>query len=187
MNLNDAELREALNEYLKRLSVSPRVIIEELHIQFGQAIADVAAIYKEAHCYEIKGDNDNISRLKTQGLHYDKSFRKTTLITTRKHINNAIKTTPEHWGIIIFETDNNRYKHTFIRKATNSPYFNKECAVKILWRSEMIQLINKYNLNISIKINKRDLAQAIAASLPLSVIGKDVASFLCNRQLVRLY
>lgn len=181
MTLNDPELRTALIQYLLRLAVAPRKIIEELHVHFGQAIADVVAIYKEAHCYEIKGDNDSISRLKTQGAIYNTVFRKTTLVTTKKHITNALKTTPSHWGILIVEYRNGYPIIRSLRKALASPQFNKENAVHTLWRNEMIEIVTKHNIDVSKKIDKRGLAETIAISLPVSVISKDIAYLLLKR------
>ncbi|EFV2049902.1 MULTISPECIES: sce7726 family protein [unclassified Citrobacter] len=179
--LNDEELRMALRQYLARLATPPQKIVEELHVHHGQAIADVVAIYNEAHCYEIKGDNDNISRLKVQGKFYDKVFRKTTLVTTTKHRANALRTAPAHWGILIIEFSNDKPKIKSLRGASSSPCFDKEKAVQTLWRNEMLELISKYDLPVSTKLNKRDLATSIASSLSIPVISKDVAKLLTLR------
>lgn len=185
--LNDEELRVALHQYLARLATPPQKIVEELHVHHGQAIADVVAIYNEAHCYEIKGDNDNISRLKVQGKFYDKVFRKTTLVTTTKHRANALRTAPSHWGILIIEYSNLKPKIKSLRGATQSPSFDKEKAIQTLWRNEMLELISKYDLPVSTKLNKRDLATSIASSLSTPVISKDVAKLLTLRTLPICY
>lgn len=67
--LNDKELREALKDWLFRKSMKPKKIIEELSVNNGLAIADVVAIYKDLHCFEIKGDNDKIERALNKVCH----------------------------------------------------------------------------------------------------------------------
>jgi hypothetical protein len=101
MILNDPTIRTNLKEYLLNLLVKPRTIIDELHVHKGNAIADIVAVYKEPHCFEIKGETDNISRLKFQGKFYDLVFKKITLVTTQNHLQNAINTIPPHWGVLL--------------------------------------------------------------------------------------
>ena len=88
--LNDIDIRVALIEKLQSMPTKPKAVIEELRVHNGNAIADVVALYKEAHCFEIKGDGDKIERIVTQGRFYDFSFRKITLVTTTKHLAKAV-------------------------------------------------------------------------------------------------
>ena len=178
MILNDPEIRIALKEYLMRLPKKPNAILEELHVHKGNAIADVVAIYKEPHCYEIKGDNDNIKRIERQGYFYDLVFNKITLFTTKKHLNNAMKKTPKHWGISIVSYDCNKFKIQHYRKASNNPFDNKEKAMQTLWRHEMISIIEEHGLNIPTKLNKSELASQLAISLNKHEVNSTLAKLL---------
>ncbi|WP_155763523.1 sce7726 family protein [Pantoea agglomerans] len=96
--LNDRAIRETLVRSLINKKNRPQRIIHELSVSNGNAIADVVAIYRESHCFEIKGEGDKIERLKTQGKYYNAAFRKITLVTTEKHGRKALKHTPSFWG-----------------------------------------------------------------------------------------
>ena len=76
--LNDVSIRKSLILKLKNQAVRPKAIIEELRVHNGKAIADVVALYAEAHCFEIKGDGDKIERILKQGKYYNLSFRTLT-------------------------------------------------------------------------------------------------------------
>ena len=101
--LNDVSIRKSLILKLKNQAVRPKAIIEELRVHNGKAIADVVALYAEAHCFEIKGDGDKIERMLKQGKYYNLSFRKITVITTLKHLKKALSLAPTYWGIMIAE------------------------------------------------------------------------------------
>lgn len=182
MIFNDPEIREILKNYLTRLPIKPRLVIEELHIHRGNAIADVVALYKETHGYEIKGDNDNINRIKKQGHFYDLAFKKITLVTTTKHKRNALKNAPLHWGILIINFKKNKVIIKHERKASHNPHFSKSVAIQTLWRNEMLSMVKEHNLDISTKLNKIDLATKLASHLDKQTIHHDVANKLVSRK-----
>lgn len=181
MILNDPEIREILKQYLKRLPVKPTAILDELHIHRGNAIADVVAVYNAPHCYEIKGDNDVISRIEKQGKYYDLAFNKITLVTTSKHEKNALKTAPSHWGILIIENLENKIRIKHLKKAKRNPFFDKNIAIQTLWRNEMLSIIEENNLDISLKLNKIDLASNLAKQLNIQTIHNSLAKKLIER------
>lgn len=155
--LNDKELREALVPWLYRKSVKPKKIIEELSVNNGFAIADVVAIYKDMHCFEIKGDNDKIERILKQGVSYNLSFRKISLVTTLKHRDKALLLSPPHWGVIIASEMNGQVKFSYERKCKNNSSFNPTVALATLWKSEMLEILNKEKIYLPNKDKTRDL------------------------------
>ena len=181
MKLNDPEIRFALLNYLGNLRFKPSKILEELHIHRGNAIADVVALHQEPHCYEIKGDNDNILRLKKQGYFYDQAFRKITLVTTKKQLKRALVITPQYWGIVIADLNQNRVKLKPYRRAKISPYFNKEIAIQTLWRDEMLRMIINSNLNVDMKLNKAILAKDIALKSTIKNVQETISKSLSQR------
>lgn len=98
--LDDENIRKALIDRLLRLSKAPKAILEELRVHNGNAIADVVAVYSTAHCYEIKGENDSVQRILRQSRFYDLAFNRTTLVTTDKQLEKALRLAPPHWGIM---------------------------------------------------------------------------------------
>lgn len=179
--LNDPTIREKLKSYLESLPVKPRAIVDELHVHRGNAIADVVAVYKEAHCFEIKGETDNVNRLLTQGKFYDLVFKKISLVTTENHLKKSLDVTPEHWGILIAYKDNGAVKLRHHRKATSNPHFVKEVALLTLWKQEMLDVSNNNDIELPKRINKQELVTEIASNLTLKKVNTEIANSLFNR------
>lgn len=139
--LNDLEIREALIQKLTNQKPKPRAIVEELRVHNGNAIADVVALHSEAHCYEIKGCNDRIDRISTQGEYYNRAFRRITLVTTERNLKQAIRISPRFWGLMIARPCAGEVKFSHVRKAALNQNFSKEIAAMTLWKSEMLKLV----------------------------------------------
>lgn len=185
MKLNDREIRSALLAYLSGLVHKPSRVFEELHIHKGNAIADVVALHKEPHCYEIKGENDNISRLKKQGFYYDQAFRKITLVTTQNKLNKALEVCPSYWGIIVADTDGEAVKLKPYRRAKISPSYSKEVALQTLWKDEMLRMAEECHLDINKKLNKVSLAKDIALRTTISSVQQTISKTLKHRTVLK--
>ncbi len=149
----------------------------------GNAIADVVAVYKTMHCYEIKGETDSINRIVRQSHFYDQAFPKITLITTTNHLRRAENITPKHWGIMLANPSYNGsaiLKH--VRGATRNPFYLPEIALLSLWRSELMQFPVTTTASIE-RMNKQKIAKLIATSSPTSVINESVGLALSTRNL----
>lgn len=177
MNLNDIEIRQALKIKLESQSKKPRAVVEELRVHNGNAIADVVALYSEAHCYEIKGFNDKIERVITQGNYYNSSFRKITLVTTENHLEKALTIIPDCWGIMVAYIEGNvRLRH--VRGARNNTEFNKELAVLTLWKSEMLSILEESKH----QRKPRDfLAQLISSTQKKAELSGNICNLLVGR------
>jgi len=179
VRIDDKLIRANLIGRLNNQTRKPKAIIEELHVHNGNAIADVVALYKEAHCFEIKSDSDKIERAIKQGHYYNLSFRKITLVTTNRHIDKAMDILPEFWGIMVAERkDGKVLKH--IRKTKNNPNFNKSLALLTLWKSEMLNLIEQKNYRTQNKSRKL-LAELIALSKKKEELSYNISSTLIDR------
>ncbi len=181
MILNDADIRPSLIQFLSSKAIKPKRIIEELHVHRGNAIADVVTIHSEAHCYEIKGDQDKIDRLFRQAQFYNKAFNKITLVTTERKLKEALKKTQDFWGIIVAYPSETGIRFRHVRKAKNSPSFNKELALATLWKKELSDINSEYQLDIPEKLNKREIATEISEKLNKSQIKRSIAKSLALR------
>lgn len=181
--LGDKIIRAALKGKLSRGSPRPRAIVDELRIHNGNAIADVVAIYQEAHCYEIKGDADKIERIIVQGKYYDLAFRKITIVTTKKHIKKAITFVPKHWGILetSFSAQKNMITFKHVRAATTNPNFNKQIALLTLWRSEMLDVISDIKIQNIKKENRNQLTDIIASEVGRKELSEIISAKLLGR------
>lgn len=147
----------------------------------GNAIADVVAVYKTMHCYEIKGETDSINRIVRQSQFYDQAFPRITLVTTENHLRRAETIAPKHWGIVLANHSHNGsvvLRH--VRGATRNPSYLPEVALLSLWRSELIKFPRATNASIE-KMNKQKIAELIASSAPTSVINEGVGLALATR------
>ncbi|MDH0031520.1 MULTISPECIES: sce7726 family protein [unclassified Acinetobacter] len=180
--LNDAEIRTCLVNWLNQKKVSPQHILNELSISDGLARPDLIAIYSYSHCYEIKGDNDQIERIAKQYDHYQSSFKKNTLVTTAKNLEKALNILPSTWGIVIASIKNNTVKFKYVRKATYNPNYKKEIASKILWKNEMQALLKQKNISYYSKATRFDLIDLITESYTSLDLDKNICNILLNRE-----
>jgi hypothetical protein len=178
MLLNDKEIRSALIPKLRSHAVKPKAIIEELRVHNGNAIADVVALYNEAHCYEIKGSNDKIERVLRQGAFYNSSFRKITLVTTENHVSKALDIVPSYWGIIIASNHNDNVILTYLRGAQDNPDFSKELALLTLWKSEMLNLIEEQK-------HKRKTRESLAELISKTQKKTELSNSICDQLISR--
>lgn len=176
--LADKRIRSALKGYLAESS--PQAILEEVRVHNGNAIADVVAIDSAAHCYEIKGESDEIRRITRQGSYYDLTFIRTTLVTTQNHLRVALEMAPSHWGVLLASAHNGEVFFKRIRSAECSPNFNKQLALLTLWRSELLSLCNSPEIEVR-KLSREKLALKIADERPLSDITFHIGELLMKR------
>lgn len=179
--LGDKEIRECLKERLSRLFPAPRAIIEELRVHKGNAIADVVTLHRYAHCYEIKSDKDKIEKAQKQAQFFDLVFQKSTLVTTDRHLDRAIRLLPPHWGILLARETGERVSFTYHRPACKSPHFDKKLALMTLWRSELASLaepLAEVNIN---KHSRSSLSALLAEKLSASQLSREICSRLATR------
>lgn len=176
--LGDGEIRAAL---IKRLwaSTLPKKIIEELRVHNGNAIADVVTLHNDMHCYEIKGENDSISRVLQQAKFYNVAFRKITLVTTARHRASAERLAPSHWGIMLAYFKDDRITLKYIRPTSTNPYYDKKLALLTLWRSELAEVATPIT-NEKIK----NLSRASLSNLIGDSLGKDDVSRQISAQII---
>ncbi len=180
MSLNDIDIRKSLVEKLEGQASKPKAIIEELRVHNGNAIADVVAIYSNAHCYEIKGDGDKIERALEQGQYYNQAFWKITLVTTERHLKKALQILPSFWGIIVAEQVDETVRLSYVRKSEPNKYFNKKTALLTLWKSEMLNLVAPQQRKKHIW-TRDSLSTQISQAKKKLQVSKEISSLLTQR------
>lgn len=156
-------------------------MIEELRVYNGNAIADVVALFNEAHCFEIKGATDKVERITVQSTFYNAAFRRITLVITESSLSKALKIAPPFWGIMVAHMlDADQVSFQRIRSAKQNPEFTKELAALTLWKSEMLELLQGQQHHRQ----PRDiLAQLISASTRKAELSSHICEMLLNRHL----
>lgn len=180
--LNDGEIRPALLKHLRNLAYVPKAVLEEIRVHNGNAVADIVAVHRIAHCYEIKGETDVIARIDRQGGFYDQAFQRVTLVTTENHLACAKRLAPSYWGILLAEKSRKELPTLrYVRKATNSPKYDKQIALLTLWKSELLQMLSAEEPRLQ-KMSRSMLTQLIAETQPLRDISAMIGQHLVNRQ-----
>lgn len=179
--LTDKEIRQALIASLGRRGKAPRATLEEVHVCNGHAIADVVAVYKTMHCYEIKGETDSINRIVRQSQFYDQAFPLISLVTTANHLKRAKIIVPEHWGIMLASLSSDGavlFRH--VRGTSRNRSYRPEIALLSLWRSELIEfpIVDSAPLD---KMNREKIAALIASSAATGVINECIGRTLAER------
>lgn len=180
-NLDDKNIRASLIIRLSTFSKAPKAIIEELRVHNGNAIADVVTVHTYAHCYEIKGDNDNVYRILKQSQYYDLVFKKITLVTTSKQIEKALRLAPEYWGIMCAHESEGKVKISYVRPAKSNPNFNKRLALLTLWKPELIDVALTITKDKIAKFNRIQLSELIALNLDKHTLNKHIGDKLISR------
>lgn len=179
--LGDKEIRAWLKYKLSRANPKPAALIDELRVHKGNAIADVVSLHKYAHCYEIKSDKDNVEKVQKQANFYDLVFKKSTLVTTEKHLAKGLASLPIHWGILVAKISDGKIVFRYARKAKISPNFDKKLALMTLWRSELTSLAEPLT-DINLKKYSRDsLSELLARNLSESKLSEEICNSLINR------
>ena len=181
--LNDAHIRVGLKKFIANRGNKPRLLIEELRIHDGNAIADVVAVYDFMHGYEIKGCTDKVSRIKTQADFYNKSFPYLTLVTTSNHLAWALDNLDPFWGIIVASSGESGVKLNYHRGAKTNPYFDIELSLSMLWKEELLDI--GHHINAS-QIKKHDSRSTLASKI-FPVLNKKVTAAMISDTMVKRY
>jgi hypothetical protein len=148
----------------------------------GNAIADIVAIYLDSHCFEIKSDRDNITRVLRQAEYYDLTFSKITLVTTEKNKQKALEILPAYWGILVASSEEENIKLSYFRKAKMNPNWCSEKALLSLWKSELIDACSNLNLtDLKKSLSREKIASHLSKTQRKSSLRKELNDKLFNR------
>jgi hypothetical protein len=156
--MHDPIIREALHKKVlkKHHQDKNTIVVDEFGLDHGSIRADIAVLNGVLHGYEIKSCADSLNRLPSQEKLYSAVFDKVTLVVSEKHLSEAIKIIPEWWGIHLVYTGKNGgiYFRSFRRGVLNK-LVDPEYLARLLWRSEALDLLKKYEVKGSILRSSR--------------------------------
>jgi hypothetical protein len=146
---NDEHIRTAL--HLKKLvahrNAPNTIVVDELGLAHAKVRIDVAVINGCIHGYEIKSSVDKLSRLPGQLTHYTKCLGKLTLVCAPRHIEKVNEIAPAWCGIL--EADigaRGAIAFRSIRRARKNPDLDMVQLAHLLWRPEIISLLQDLNI-----------------------------------------
>lgn len=141
----DRHVREALHTYLRNTIVATHpttMLIDEYAFAAGkeEGRADVVAVNSHLYCYEIKSDQDSLSRLKRQIRIYGKAMDYLSVVTTEKHYAGAKRALPKSWGIYVFADG--------VVEPERFPTMNDKVEARVvaglLWKETALQLLRQH-------------------------------------------
>lgn len=157
-------------------------IIDEMGILNGSSKVDVAVINGKLHGYEIKSERDTLDRLPLQSKYYNTVFDKMTIVCSDKYLKKIEAIIPKWWGIL--EVRKNKKSFTLVKKrnALLNPNVDISSISKLLWRDEMIEILEQKNIKKIKSKTKLALVDIITNELPPQEIKDQVRYYLKNRK-----
>lgn len=144
--MNDLEIRQSFHR--KRLRRQhfhkDTLVIDELGLNHGKCRADIAVVNGHLIGYEIKSNNDSLRRLENQVESYNAVFDKISVIVGDRHFKSIQSHIPEWWGVIVsIRGPRGAVNFDLIRKAKINKSIDQISIAKLLWRNEVIEILQK--------------------------------------------
>lgn len=175
--MRDGDIRQVLDSTLRRECVAdPDVVIRhELGLFYHQRRIDIAVLNGEFSGYEIKSDQDTLSRLEGQAELYGRVLDRVTLVATDRHIDKAMKALPKWWGLIAAREDNNVVILQGVRNGDFNPTLDAASIVHLLWRNEMLRELRRRGLSRgTYGLEKHRLVKILLEAMSLDEIRESV-------------
>ena len=180
--LKDEQMRSILFEYYENKGKRLR-FFEEFWIGRKTRTDALLVTENEIIGFEFKSDKDTLARLERQIHDYERFCDRNYLVTGQKFKEKAPEEIPEHWGIYcVYLDDEEVLQLECIRKAQpNIKRMRLHNQLRILWRSELIPIIKKYNLGGVTKKNKLELVRTLEHNLTKDVLRTELLEYLIER------
>jgi AAA+ ATPase superfamily predicted ATPase len=187
--VNDKQIRLALHRtvFQRCLKQPGTVLLEELGIRHGAARADLVLINGALHGFEVKSDRDSLSRLENQVRLFNSVFDRMTLVVGYRHAGIAIKMISDWWGVkLAYAGPRGGVRLSDARAPRNNPEVDKHLVVKLLWKSEALEILTTLGLQAGIKSKSRKfIYQRLAEKMDLDFIREKTREALRARRVGR--
>jgi hypothetical protein len=172
--MNDAQIR--LNFHRKKLrrlhTAADTLVLDELGLKHGKCRADIAVINGHLIGFEIKSDEDSLSRLDRQVAIYNAVFDYATVIVAQRHLESVRALTPDWWGITVATKGQRGAIHfETVRRPKRNPSPDDFAVAQLLWRNEAEEELLKHGVSAQILRQKR------------SILYRELVEILAPRQL----
>lgn len=179
--LNDKDIRKVIYGSFSGSREETRLLEE---FPMGDSRADMLLVTRtKLTGLEIKSDRDSFVRLARQIRDYEKFFDTNYLVTGTYHVEEALRTVPEHWGIYeVYESAGGTYVMECVRGAGMALKDNVEEKLYLLWRNELMRIIREYRLASGNLQRKDKMISKIVRGLSVPVIQSEICSALLRRE-----
>jgi hypothetical protein len=183
--MRDGDIRRSLAHRLHAThSDDPDTLIRhELGICAGARRIDMAVINGEIAGYEIKSDEDTLTRLSGQVEAYGRVLDRAALVTTDRHLDKATARVPAWWGVFVARQESDTISIT----ATREPCLNHErdpfAVAQLLWRGEALAILRELGLATGLSRKARHYVWlALTEALPVNDLYSRVRETIKARQ-----
>ena len=181
---NDADFRPTVHE---RLTVDGRAGVNEVCVRGRRHRLDMAGMLEGTLCgFEIKADNDDLSRLRAQARAARPRFRRLVLVVGRRHFKKAVEQVPRWWGVWLASPDLDSPTGVMLtveREALDNPRFNRLAQANLLQKAELRPLLTGHAIDLRGTNDTRNaLAQAAADQLSVEVVEAEILNALQVRR-----
>lgn len=154
--MNDYLIRRCLKQKLTtHFNDDPSIIVSEFDLCQGIVRADIVVVNGHLHGYEIKSDEDTLTRLPMQIGIYSKVLDFVTIVTCKKHLTRIREAVPPWWGIMLADSDDDLLTITQLRKPKQNRNIDKYSLAQLLWREEALFILSEHGMEKGLKTKPR--------------------------------
>ena len=114
------------------------IIRHEVGIRAGTRRIDMALVNGELAGYEIKSDADTLARLSGQAKAYGNVLDRAILVTTERHLDDALTMLPDWWGITVAYSQRSNICLGIFRDPKLNDNHDSFSLAQLLWREEAL-------------------------------------------------
>ena len=181
----DCDIRLALEAKLVRDhgDEADTLIRHEVGICAGKRRIDVALVNGEFAGFEIKSDMDKLSRLAGQAEAYGNVLDRAILVTTERHLEGALVTVPNWWGILVAHPDKYEIRLDDFRNPGLNHMHDAYSLAQLLWREEALFELRSRGIGRGLSNKARHYVwEALANAISLNELRSLVRARLKARQ-----
>jgi hypothetical protein len=184
--MRDLEIRKQLRRRLEcEFGHDPdALILDELGVCCGEVRADMAVVNGELKGFEIKSDQDTLSRLPSQASVYSRVFDTISIVVAARHLAMATKCVPSWWGVLVAHiSENSEPSLTVHRAEKTNPSPDPLAVAQLIWRDEALDVLTRYKLQSGLGNKSRSvLWSVLVRNLPLAELQMVVRAKLKSRR-----
>lgn len=156
-------------------------VIEEFWTPASHQRADLAAVGRDLHAYEIKSSADTLQRLPSQIAAFSRIFDRCTAVVATKHEAQTMELIPDWWGLVVVDGDPDLSLN--VRRAGKvNRNVEVELVVRLLWKEEASKILKEHDLQPNPLGGRSAMWAQLLASLHPSVICESVRNALRTRE-----
>lgn len=158
-------------------------VVDEMSVLRGRCRIDVAVINGRLEGFEIKSERDSLERLPRQAAAYGRVFDRLTMICAERHLDSALATLPEWWGVAIVQEKDGTARIMGKRPARANRNVEPQAIAQLLWRGETLAALEEIGAAKGLRSKpRRVLWDTLADALPPSKLRALVRDQLRARQ-----